>query len=206
MALAHRIWSTHREIEIGAKLLAEMRETIEIEELAATPLDRDRRRHLQLGVPSGTGHRLFDVAPDLAITVIEAHIAGKRSELAAASALARMELDGIRGILATGVWAVMMGQTTTRIRHEYDVPHDPADFGRCYRLLKVMPSWRARLPEVAARFPEWRGFVDAWDELTALYEEALPAGPAPKLYARMQELRHPRATAEAPNPQDTGER
>lgn len=66
---------------------------------------------------------------------------------------------------------------------------DPADFGRCYRLLKIMPSWRPRLPEVAALFPKWTGLVSAWDELTALYEEELPRRRCPKLYVRMQELR-----------------
>jgi hypothetical protein len=56
-----------------------------------------------------------------------------------------------------------------------DVPHDPADFGRCYRLLKVAP-------------PEWRANLARWDDLTRLYEEEEPTGKAPKLYALMREL------------------
>jgi hypothetical protein len=68
------------------------------------------------------------------------------------------------------------------------VPRDPADFGRCYRLLKVMPSWRDRLSEVSAQFPAWKSLVDTWDELTALYEEESPKQYLPKLYRRMQEL------------------
>jgi hypothetical protein len=71
----------------------------------------------------------------------------------------------------------------------YDVPHDPSDFGRCYRLLKLMPSWKDRLDEVAAKFPKWKPFAERWSELTALYEEELPSGSAPKLYKLMQELR-----------------
>lgn len=74
-----------------------------------------------------------------------------------------------------------------------DVPHDPADFGRCARLLKVMPSWRVRLHEVAAAYPAWKPLVDAWDELTALYEAELPTGKAPRLYARMRDLLGKRA-------------
>jgi hypothetical protein len=77
-----------------------------------------------------------------------------------------------------------------------DIPYDPDDFGRCYRLLKVMPSWRERLAEVAAVCPQWAPFVEAWGELTALYEDELENGPvtkgvrmAPRLYARMRELR-----------------
>lgn len=67
-------------------------------------------------------------------------------------------------------------------------PHDPDDFGRCHRLLKAMPEWRSRLGEVAARYPEWAGLVREWADLERLYEEELPKGRAPKLYARMQEL------------------
>lgn len=69
-----------------------------------------------------------------------------------------------------------------------DVPHDPADFGRCYRLLKVAPGWRDRLSEVAARYPAWTPLATHWDELTKLYEEELPTGKAPKLHKRMREL------------------
>ena len=69
-----------------------------------------------------------------------------------------------------------------------DVPYDPSDFRRCLRLLAVMPEWRARLPEVAAKYPTWAGLVEHWDELEALYEEEAPSGVAPKLFARMQEL------------------
>ena len=87
---AHRIWLAHREIEIGTKMLADMQETIERDE-KETPIDRSHQKHLQLGVPSFTGHRLLDVAPALAITIIEAHIANKRRELIEASAVAAQE-------------------------------------------------------------------------------------------------------------------
>ncbi len=89
---AHRIWVAHREIETSEKLLAELRETI-ARDAAATPVDWDRRWHLQLGVPSGSGHRLFDVAPHLAIAVIEAHIASQQRDLAEASIVARTEAE-----------------------------------------------------------------------------------------------------------------
>ncbi len=70
-----------------------------------------------------------------------------------------------------------------------DIPYDPDDFGRCFRLLNVMPSWRERLPEVAERYPAWAPFVAAWDELTALYLEELPSGRCQKLYDRMLRIR-----------------
>lgn len=68
------------------------------------------------------------------------------------------------------------------------VPHDPADFGRCYRLLKVAPAWRARMWEMGAEIPAWSKLCDAWSELETLFEEESPSGECPKLYARIQEL------------------
>lgn len=96
--------------------------------------------------------------------------------------------NGDTGISSRTIWFVLMGRPIPA-NDWTDVPHDPADFGRCHRLLAVMPSWRARLGEVAAEYPEWKPLVDHWDELAALYEEELPKGTAPKMYARMQELR-----------------
>jgi hypothetical protein len=97
--------------------------------------------------------------------------------------------NGDTGTSSETIWSVMMDRPITRPRWFPDTPHDPDDFGRCYRLLNVMPSWRARLPEVGAKYPIWRPLVEAWDELTALWEAELPSGRLPKLYARIQELK-----------------
>lgn len=70
-----------------------------------------------------------------------------------------------------------------------DVPRDPADFGRCVRLLDLMPQWRALLPAVADVSPAWRAMVQHWSELEALYREEAPLGTAPKLYERLAKLR-----------------
>lgn len=67
-------------------------------------------------------------------------------------------------------------------------PSDPDDFGRCYRVLRLFPELRARLHEVADKHHAWRGLIDNWTELEALYEQELPTGSAPRLYARMLEL------------------
>jgi hypothetical protein len=92
--------------------------------------------------------------------------------------------NGDTGTSSLTIWHVMMGRHFQRP----SVPLDPADFGRCYRLLQVMPSWRARLGEVAAKYPSWTALVAAWDEVEALYLMELPLGYAPKCYRRMQEL------------------
>jgi hypothetical protein len=70
-----------------------------------------------------------------------------------------------------------------------DHPWDPGDFGRCYRLLKIAPpEWREQIGEMGDYSMAWKALTVAWDELEALYEEELPSGKAPKLYARMKAL------------------
>lgn len=71
---------------------------------------------------------------------------------------------------------------------DVDAPSDPSDFGRCYRFLKAFPQYRPRVSEMWD-VPGWAGLAAAWDELEKLYEEELPSGQAPKLWARMRELR-----------------
>ncbi len=91
---------------------------------------------------------------------------------------------GDTGVSSLTIWAVMMG-----VKPEHgSYPYDPSDFGRCYRLLKLMPEWRSRLREVVMDYPEWRDLVHNWDELEKLFEEESPSGTCPKLYRRMQEL------------------
>jgi hypothetical protein len=95
------------------------------------------------------------------------------------------------GTSSKTIWSVMMG-----VEPDYQSePSDPDDFGRCYRLLALIPEWRPRLPEVAAKYPVWSALVREWDALTALYEDEIINGPKvkgyrslPKLYDRMKEL------------------
>lgn len=95
---AAAIWAAYREIESANKLLSDMKEIREREQLDKTaPTIRDafgRPRHLQLGIPSGKdAHRILDVSPVLAESVIRAHIENKRAELAEAQERARIELN-----------------------------------------------------------------------------------------------------------------
>ena len=93
-------------------------------------------------------------------------------------------LSNDTGISSETICTVMLGE-----EHSHpDYPHDPSDFGRCYRLLSHFPEWKDRLQEVADRYPIWGPLVSEWDELTELYLEELPSNRAPKLYARMKEL------------------
>jgi hypothetical protein len=95
---AQRIWNCYREIEVSMKLLSDIEETRKDERIDKySPTLRDvfgRQRHLELGVPCGQdGHRLFKVAPQLAESVIRAHIANKEAELSEAQEQARIELS-----------------------------------------------------------------------------------------------------------------
>lgn len=86
------------------------------------------------------------------------------------------------GISSKTIMHVMEG--TAQPRMHTDVPYDPDDFGRCHELLLLFPSYRPRLPEVAARYPAWTALVREWDRLDALYD----ARDYIKLYDAMQPL------------------
>lgn len=92
------------------------------------------------------------------------------------------------GISSLVIYSVMEDALMPKTYGKEFFPHDPADFGRCHRLLKVGDQYRERLHEVSDKYPQWEGFVDAWDELTALWEEESPSGKCPKLFERLQGL------------------
>ena len=74
------------------------------------------------------------------------------------------------GVSSKTIFSALSGNNILTSRP--DVPHDADDFGRCYRLLKMIPAWRGRLAEVGKRYPEtaWPAMAAAWDELEGLYD------------------------------------
>ena len=50
-------------------------------------------------------------------------------------------MSGDTGISSETICAVMTGSKKGGV-FGADIPHDVADFGRCYRLLKNFPEWR----------------------------------------------------------------
>lgn len=74
----------------------------------------------------------------------------------------------------------------------YEHPRDPADLGRCLRLLNLEPECRKRLPEMSAASPEWAALIANWRELERLYYLEYPTGHAPKCYDKMQALIYPK--------------
>lgn len=91
------------------------------------------------------------------------------------------------GISSKTIFSVMTGRPFMS-DFRPDIPHDPDDFGRCYRLLEKIPEWRARMPEVAEKYPAWKGLVENWEGLTAMYEGKRYKA----MYDWMQEIRETR--------------
>lgn len=108
-------------------------------------------------------------------------------------------LSSDTGVSSKTIWAVMMGVAiapgqrcgfaSRTLDLTYDIPFDPADFGRCHRLLKLFPDWRSGIARMGEIFPKWKPMADRWDELERLYEEERPSGKCPKLYDLMKTLR-----------------
>ncbi|GAB2620251.1 hypothetical protein [Novilysobacter erysipheiresistens] len=48
---------------------------------------------------------------------------------------------------------------------EGDHPWDPADLGRCLRLLELFPEWKPRITEMARYSRQWASLALRWDEL-----------------------------------------
>jgi hypothetical protein len=83
------------------------------------------------------------------------------------------------------IWQVFTGQ---KLYSEHGVSHDPADFARCYRILKLCPEWELQLEYIVDMFPAWKRFVMKWPKLKELYEEALKTGDGKPMYEFMKKL------------------
>lgn len=80
---------------------------------------------------------------------------------------------------------VMSGLSNTQA---FAHPHDPDDFGRCYRLLRSVPEFADKLEALSTCPAPWPDLIVNWSELEGLYEEELANGRAPKLYSRMRSI------------------
>ncbi len=73
-------------------------------------------------------------------------------------------LSGDTGSSSEAIWHHMMG--TKGLKRVW-TPADSGDFGRCFRLLRLFPEWRARLGEMR-KYPAWKPIVDVWPLLETL--------------------------------------
>jgi hypothetical protein len=108
---------------------------------------------------------------------------------------------GERGLSSEAIVAHLTGVPVGRQQGRYpDHPYDPDDFRRCELLLRSYPLARLTFPSMRSASPTWAALVDVWDELIALADEEAPGwidgkGSAPKMYARMREIRDRAAVA-----------
>lgn len=109
--------------------------------------------HPGLAAAAGAG---WAVTSPEALPKWEAEIAAKAKHNANGDRELEWLLGHDTGISSLTICAVLSGKhgiaaEVARGHFGADIPHDPADFGRCYRLLQAIPEWRARLEEVAPR-------------------------------------------------------
>ena len=56
-------------------------------------------------------------------------------------------------------------------KYGYNHPRDPSDFGRCVRLLALIPEIKTALPKIAQTGQRWANLYEHWDEITKVMEE-----------------------------------
>lgn len=54
---------------------------------------------------------------------------------------------------------------------EFAIPYDPADLGRCLRMIQAMPDLTPRIVEMRKHGPMWTAVADNWDRWTAMLNE-----------------------------------
>lgn len=101
------------------------------------------------------------------------------------------------GTSSIAIWGVMMGVHTSAVRNS--TPADPSDFGRCYRLLKLIPEWEDNLDKLRVldfdrtingiKYEKvWSRFVDNYFKMKRMYIREHTFGKAPELYKFMNHL------------------
>jgi hypothetical protein len=89
------------------------------------------------------------------------------------------------GMSSTAICHHMLG-----MKSDGSYPYDPADLGRCLRLLELFPEWKPRIGEMAKYSKGWERIAGKWDELAALMAEEVgidwsKGRTAPRTYAAM---------------------
>lgn len=102
---------------------------------------------------------------------------------------AKWLLDGQVGMSSRAIYCHMTGNDDKR----WSYPSDPDDLNRCLLLLDLIPEWKGRMGEMAARGSAWAGLAVRWEELTATFLDEVGLGwskakSAPKTYALMKQL------------------
>lgn len=95
------------------------------------------------------------------------------------------------GMSSKCIAAALSGVKPEDIRHP-GTPSDPADLGRCLRLLERFPEWKPRMAEMATVSKQWAAVIPYWDEVSqSMIDEVgidwSKGKSAPKTYNLMKE-------------------
>jgi hypothetical protein len=105
------------------------------------------------------------------------------------SAMAWMAGDDC-GASSESILMTALGQVP---RHGVSRPYDPADLGRCIRMMKLLPWVREiAFPKLSA-YRQWKPFIEHWDEIAAMMKNEVGINwekgkMANKTYERMKEI------------------
>lgn len=82
---------------------------------------------------------------------------------------------------------MIMGESTG------NYPYDPADLGRCLRLIELFPEWESRIGEMEKYGKEWASYAKEWGMLRDTMKDEVginweKGGSAGKTYALMKKL------------------
>ena len=79
-------------------------------------------------------------------------------------------INGEVGVSSKTMWAAITGAVTGGDKGgDYDVPRDDNDFRRCYEFVEACEIVSEELDRVKRVFPWYAPFIDAWDELVAMW-------------------------------------
>lgn len=99
-------------------------------------------------------------------------------------------VNGQVGVSSKTMWSAIKGVAKGNERQggNFDIPYDPDDFSRCYKLYVECNLTKSDLQKIADTFKWWKPFIDNWDRLVELWLEESPKRSCPKLYDFMQKL------------------
>lgn len=90
----------------------------------------------------------------------------------------------------TGVSSETMALIATGATEgDFDAPYDPADFGRCYRLVKANPVIKESFLNISALVPQFTPILLNWDKCCKIFERDFPTGKSDELFKMINKWR-----------------
>lgn len=93
--------------------------------------------------------------------------------------------SGDTGVSSETMALIAMGAT----RGDFDAPYDPADFGRCYRLVKANPVIKESFAKISELVPQFKPILKNWEICCKIFERDFPTGKSDELYKMIQDWR-----------------